>query len=344
VKRVGVVVALAGCASPQRATLDLRNDAAAAFASCDDDAILDAAARHGVQLALAPCGHNRVAQASWSPDGRLLLLRFGDSAYVMDPASRRFVRLTEEAIAGDGVWVATRRLALPLAGTTTDAALRLAEVDVRDDGPPLALYTERLSWTNGVLDLVGRLADGRWWALRKDDGDATATDAIGVAWSATVAPAPWPTDARIRSATLGPGGREALVADADGLRVVDTATGGVTRAWAGASAGALDATGAWVLATVPASAEGPATTAASARPTARPDLWLFDRNSDRRWRLDGLHGDAPAWYPGAPGWITWRLWGLDATPLRRNVALLDAGDRLEGLAGGRPVWGVTPGP
>ena len=327
---------LTACASPQRATLDLRQDAAAVLSSCEDDVILDAAARNGVQLALAPCGHNRVAAASWSPDGRLLLIRLGTTAYVMDPASRRFARLTAEAVVGDGVWVASRRVAVPLGASEEGENLRLAEVDVLEEGSPTAVFVERLPWMTGGVDLLGRLPDGRWWALVQPTAGQHG-ERRGWAWLPAGEAAPWPTDGILHGATLAAGGREALVADDAGLTLVDTASGALGRRWPEASAGALDPTGRWVLATVPT------TQRIGERDGERPDLWLFDRRGEGRWRLDGLHGDAPGWYPGASGWITWRLWGLEQTQLRRNVALLDAGARLDGLAAGRAVWGATPG-
>ena len=334
-----LVVALASvaCASPQRATLDLRRDAAAALASCDDDTVHDAAARHGVQLALAPCGHNRITQGVWSPDGRLLMLRFGASAVVMDPRTRRLPRLVLPPLLGDAVWTSARRIAVAVQGTAPGAPRRIAEVDIGDDGVASAVYFEDAPWSDGDLGLVGRLSDGRWWGLYGPEGDDEAT-ASGWAWRRGEAPSPWPQPGQLFSAALGPSGEDALFVDAEGLTLFDVSTAQPLRRWTGPTAASLDPSGRWILATVPGE-----TTMGQSR-VVRPDLWLLDRQGEARWRLDDLHGDQPAWYPGAAGWITWRMWGLADTPLRRNVALLDAGDRLAGLASGGDVWGVTASP
>jgi hypothetical protein len=318
------------------ATPGLRSDVIDAWGGCDAPAIQLAAARHGAQLALEPCGHNRVVHASWSDDGRALLFQLPDTAHVLVVDTGRILTLPVPSPAGPGAWVGPREVALPARGGR--AVVFTAAVD--PDPTVAAALPQREVQIPRIVRAIAGVREGQLLALL--DAEGAPPGAAGEpAWIArangAVTPLPGaPTDVRTLTwepdaASLGLG-REGL---AEVVPLTPDGRLGPPRAtFPGAHRAVLSPDGRWVALERPAQPE--------AQPPQGPSLWVAHLDgpigSSEPTLLFGLQGDLFAWYRAArlpPGgvtttpWASWRMWGFDGTPLRPNVVLADLADRLD---------------
>lgn len=336
----------------------------ATFDDCNAAEVRFLAAKHDLRLAFEPCHRNEVQAFAWSPDGRRLEFGLPGSNHVLqaERETKNIVAVPSAPALQGVVWVTPDRVVLARDGAELvvydpppvdqpDAAGAVRAV------PVPALRTIRALLPTARPDAVLALGadDERAgaWEISLADGRATPalpdlTPGAELTWSPT-------TGDRV----VAREGRVDLI----------NAQGEVRGTYAGAERGALSPDGAWLLLehqTAPPSpflqrtweeqrAAGAARAEARAKQYAAnaptwadggapaPELSVVDLQSGQRWRITAFGGDHAAWYPAAPGWITFALWGIEGKQLRRNVALVDL-LRLVRAPGAEGVLPWSPDP
>lgn len=336
----------------------------ATFEDCNAAEVRFLAAKHDLRLAFEPCHRNEIQAFAWSPDGRRLAFGLPGSNHVLQAErdTKNIVPVPSAPALQGVVWVTPDRVVLARDGV---------ELVVYDPPPvdqPDAAGAVRTLAVPALRTIRALLPTGRpdaVVALGADDAQAGAWEISLADGHATPTLRDLPAGAAL---TWSPKTGDRVVSREGRVELID-ARGAVRGTYASAERGALSPDGAWLLLEHQTAAPSPflqrtweeRRAAGAARAEARAqdfaanapgwadggapasELSVVDLNSGQRWRITAFGGDHAAWYEGAPGWITFALWGIEGKQLRRNVALVDL-LRVVRAAGAEGVEPWTPDP
>lgn len=134
-------------------------DVAQAYAECDEGEIRFLTGKHALNLAFRPCGSNKFAAATWSPDATLLYFQLTHGGHILVGETRDIETIPTETPVGRATWIRDNYLAIPLGpsgsvelGSSEDVAQQTASAAT---GPwRLALY-DRGSAALELVNLTG---------------------------------------------------------------------------------------------------------------------------------------------------------------------------------------------
>ncbi len=366
---------LAGCDwRPGAQRTNLAQNVGESFATCNETEIKFLAAKHNVQLVFRPCGNNAFASYSWAPDGLKIYFQLVLSAYVMDAdaANKATTSLPLPTPTGEGIWMSTSRVVVPVHGDHKKDPVRLAMFQL-----PGAPDEFGLSTTPGQLNYhplpgltgVGQLQRGDsptelFFTARVSDDSPLSIYRIDLSDGSVSKAFDWLLS-DVTTFTYTP--EQHTVVIGHNKQVVSYRRNGEQQGmWDHANRGVMQPEGNWMALEY----AGPETSpffqrtwdeisdAQRRREQARatrfeegmpnwlprslnpPMLSVVQLSTGDRWVFTAFLGDKMSWYSAAEGWMSFFLWGFEGKQFKRNVGLVNMKDRLLSIQEGRPMMGV----
>lgn len=348
---------------------------ALAYAECDAGEIKFLTGKHAIHLGFKPCGSNKFAAATWSPDGTLLYFQLTHGGHILVGETGDIETIPTETPVGPATWIRDNYLAIPLAPSGTvefgsseeEAHKRASEAT---GAWRLALYDRGSS----ALELVDLPVSAPRDLHHTGVGTQIAMTAVGDdgvrrAWmydpltGETTRQLPW-WEGQVDGLVYG----GALVAfrDAEGVTIRKADDGSEVAHVPGARRGIPHPGGRYVMVEVdgePISLfvqEGwrELDPEREAREKARqeqwmknlpewapreavpPELHILDLEKKKRTRITAFYGDRFEWLPREDYWSSMLLWGVEGKQLHSNVGYLDLRERLRMLDGDQEPYGM----
>lgn len=348
---------------------------ALAYAECDAGEIKFLTGKHAINLGFRPCGSNKFAAATWSPDGTLLYFQLTHGGHILVGETGDIETIPTETPVGPAVWIRDNYLVIPLAPSGT-VELGASEEEAHKQAAEakgawrLALYDRGSS----ALELVDLPVRSPRDLQHTGVGTQVAMTAVGEdgvrrAWiydpltSDTTLLLPW-WEGPVEALTVG-GDLVAFKVD-DAVSIRQRSDGTEIASVAGANRAIPHPKGRYVMVEIdgaPISLFVQETwreldPEREAREKARkeqwmknlpewapreavpPELHILDLEKKQRARITAYYGDRFEWLPRQDYWCSMLLWGVEGKQLHSNVGYLDIRERLRMLDSDQTPYGM----
>jgi len=348
---------------------------ALAYAECDAGEIKFLTGKHAIHLGFKPCGSNKFAAASWSPDGTLLYFQLTHGGHILVGETGDIETIPTETPVGPATWIRDNYLAIPLApsgsvelGASEEEAHKQAAS--ADGAWRLALYDRG----SAALELVDLPVRSPRDLQHTGTGTQVAMTALGDdnvrrAWvydpltGETTRLLPW-WEGAVESLVVTP----SLVSfkDGDTVTIRQRTDGNEVAQVAGANRAIPHPEGRYVMVEqdgAPISLfvqEGwrELDPEREAREKARqeqwmenlpewapreavpPELHILDLEQHTRTKITAFYGDRFEWLPRENYWCSMLLWGVEGKQLHANVGYLNIHERLRMLDSDQEPYGM----
>jgi hypothetical protein len=348
---------------------------ALAYAECDAGEIKFLTGKHAINLGFKPCGSNKFAAATWSPDGTLLYFQLTHGGHILVGETGDVETIPTETPVGPATWIRDNYLVIPLApsgsvefgaseeeahkqAASAQGAWRLALYDRGTSSLELVdlpVTAPRDLQHTGIGTRVAMTAVGEDGVRRAYEFDPLTgeTSRILPWWEGEVA-------------ALHVAGDRVAFKDGTAITIRNSADGTEVASVEGANRVVLHPKGRYAMAEIdgaPISLFVQETwreldPEREAREKARqeqwvknlpewapreavpPELHILDLEKQARARITAYYGHQFEWLPREDYWCSMLLWGVEGKQLHSNVGYLNIRERLRMLDGGQEPYGI----
>jgi hypothetical protein len=348
---------------------------AQAYAECDAGEIKFLTGKHAINLGFKPCGSNKFAAASWSPDGTLLYFQLTHGGHILVGETGDVETIPTETPVGPATWIRDNYLVLPLAPSGSvefGASEEQAHERAADAKGPwrLAMY-DRGSSALELIDLpVTSPRDLQHTGIGTQIAmTAVGDDGVRRAWlfdpltAETSRLLPW-WEGALKS--LHVAGDLVAFKDGEDVTIRRRDDGSEVALVKGANRVVLHPEGRYAMAEMDGkpislfAQEGwrELDPEREAREKARqaqwvenlpewapteavpPELHVLDLEKKQRTRITAYYGKQFEWLPREDYWCSMLLWGVEGKQLHANVGYLNIRERLRMLDGEETPYGM----